>query len=108
MFSSVRDRIEVFPSFGWGWVPGLRAGSPTSGWLCVLLPVMVPEAFPPSSRLVLRLHSGFLFSEPGVCVGVSSVCFSCVFLRDVVTLWVKSVFVTLDRERRITLLVLPF
>ena len=68
---------------------------------------MVPEAVPPPSRLVLLLRSGFLFSEPGVCVGVSSVCF-CVFLRDVVTLWVKSVFVTLDRERRINLVVLPF
>ena len=69
MFSSVRDRIEVFPSFGWGWVPGLRAGSPTSSWLCVLLPAMVPEAVPPPSRLVLLLRSGFLFSEPGVCGG---------------------------------------
>ena len=68
---------------------------------------MVPEAVPPSSRLVLLLRSGF-FLEPVVYVGVSSVCFSCVFLRDVVTLWVKSVFVTLDRERRITLVVLPF
>ena len=28
-----------------------------------------------------------------MCVGASTVCFSCVFLRDVVTLWVKSVFV---------------
>ena len=69
MFSSVRDRIEVFPFFGWGWVPGLRAGSPTSGWLCVLLPAIVPEAVPPSSRLVLRLRSVFIFSEPDVCGG---------------------------------------
>ena len=108
MFFSVCVHIDVFPSFGWGWVPSLCVGSPTSGWLCVLLPVMVPEAVPPPSRLVLLLRSGFLFSEPGLCVGVSSVCFSCVFLRDVVTLWVKSVFVTLDRERRIILVVLPF
>ena len=40
-------------------------------------------------------------------MGASTVCFF-VFLRDVVTLWVKSVFVTLDRERRITLVVVPF
>ena len=62
-------RGSCFLSFGLGWVPGLLEGSPTSGWLYVLLPVIVPEAVPPSSRLGLRLRSGFLFSEPGVCGG---------------------------------------
>ena len=33
-----------------GLVPGLRVGSPTSGWRCVLRPAIVPEAVPPSSR----------------------------------------------------------
>ena len=31
-------------------VPGLRAGSPTSGWRCVLRPALVPEDVPPSTR----------------------------------------------------------
>ena len=33
-----------------GLVPGLPAGSPTSGWRCVLRPELVPEAVPPSTR----------------------------------------------------------
>ena len=33
-----------------GLVPGLRVGSPTSGWCCVLRPTIVPEAVPSSSR----------------------------------------------------------
>ena len=34
-------------------------------------------------------------SQGQVCVGASTLCFSCVFLQDVVTLWVKSVFLSL-------------
>ena len=34
-------------------------------------------------------------SQGQVCVRASTVCFFCVFLRDVVTLWVKSVFLSL-------------
>ena len=34
-------------------------------------------------------------SQGQVCVGASTVCFSCVFLRDVVALWVKSDFLSL-------------
>ena len=63
---------------GWGRVPGLRAGSPTSGWLRVILLAIVPEAVPPSSRLVLRLRSGFLFSEPGVCGGFNCLLRLCI------------------------------
>ena len=48
-----------------GWVPGLRAGSPASGWRCVLACVST---------------DGYL---------------SYVFLQDVVTLWVNSVFLSL-------------
>ena len=100
-----------------GLVPGLRAGSPTSGWRCVLRPALVPEAVPPSTRFgpapranqgKARVNkNGWLnrkkkkksctfalgsSSQGQVCVGASTVCFSCVFLRDVVTLWVKSIF----------------
>ena len=48
-----------------GWVPGLRAGSPASGWCCVLACVST---------------GGYL---------------SYVFLQDVVTLWVNSLFLSL-------------
>ena len=48
--SSVHDRYEDFPSFLVGLLPGFRVGSPTSGWRCVLLPAIVLEAVPPSSR----------------------------------------------------------
>ena len=41
-------------------------------------------------------------------MGASTVYFSCVFLRDVDTLWVSSVFLSLDRERRFKLVVVPF
>ena len=47
-------------------------------------------------------------SQGKMFVGASTVCFSCVFLWDVVTLWVKSVFLSLDCERRFTLVVVPF
>ena len=49
-----------------GLVPGLRAGSPASGWRCVLRHALVLEAIPPH-RLVLLLLTGFLFSGPGGC-----------------------------------------
>ena len=77
-----------------GLVPDLRAGSPTSGWRCVLRPALVPEAVPPSHRLVLHIRAGFLFSGPGVCVWGASTVYFYVFLRDVVTLWVNSVFLS--------------
>ena len=47
-------------------VPDLRAGFPTSGWLCVLRHALVQEAVPPSHRLLLLLRTGFLFSGPGL------------------------------------------
>ena len=50
-----------------GLVPGLRAGSPASGWSCVLRHALVLEAVPPSHRLVLLLRTRFLFSGPGWC-----------------------------------------
>ena len=50
-----------------GLVPGLSAGSPASGWRCVLRHALVLEAVPPSHRLVLLLCTGFLFSGPCWC-----------------------------------------
>ena len=47
-----------------------------------------------SLRLALRICTGFLFSWPGVRVGFT-VSSSYVFLRDGVTLWVNSVFLSL-------------
>ena len=41
-------------------------------------------------------------------MGASTVYFSRVFLRDVATLWVNSVFLSLDRKRRFILVVVPF
>ena len=77
-----------------GLVPVLRAGFPTSGWRCVLRHALVQEAVPPSHRLVLLLRTGFLFSGPGLW-GRHQLFPSHVFLRDVVTLWVNSVFLSL-------------
>ena len=77
-----------------GLVPGLRVGSPASGWRCVLRHAFVLEAIPPH-RLVLLLRTGFLFSGPGWCGRLQTFSFSYVFLRDVVTLWVNSVFLSL-------------
>ena len=51
-------------------------------------------AVPPSRWLVLRICTGLLFSGPGVCGGFNRL-LSYVFLRDVVTLWVNSVFLSL-------------
>ena len=70
-----------------GLTPGLRAGSPASGWRCVLRHALVRVAVPPSHGLVLLLRTGFLFSGPGWCGRVPPFSFSSVFLRDVVTLW---------------------
>ena len=75
-------------------VPDLRAGFPASGWRCVLRHAFVLEAVPPSHRLVLLLRTGFLFSGPGGWE-TSTISFSYVFLRDVVTLWVNGVFLSL-------------
>ena len=50
-----------------GLVLGLRAGSPASGWRCVLRHALVLEAVPPSHMLVLLLRTWFLFSGPGWC-----------------------------------------
>ena len=76
--SSVHDRNEDFPSFCGGWVPALRAGSPTSGWRCVLRPALVQVAVPPSPRLVLCIRTGFLLSGPGVCVGFNRFLLLCI------------------------------
>ena len=70
-------------------------GSPASGWRCVLRHALVLEAIPPSHRLVLLLCTGFLFSGPGWCGRLQPFSFSYVFLRDVDTLWVNSVFLSL-------------
>ena len=79
-----------------GLVPDLRAGFRTSGRCCVLRHALVQEAVPPSHRLLLLvLSTGFLFSGPGLGWVASTVSVSYVFLRDVVTLWVNSVFLSL-------------
>ena len=95
--SSVRDRNEDFPSW-WVWFLALVRGSPASGWHCVLRPALVLEAIPPSHRLVLLLHTGFLFSGPGWCGRLQP--FPSMHSFRMCTLWVNSVFVTLDHERR--------
>ena len=78
-----------------GLVPGLRAGSPASGWRCILRPALVPGAVPPSTRLG-PAPSRWVPLLWAWCVwGASNVGFSCVFLRDVVTLWVNSVSLSL-------------
>ena len=91
-----------------GLVPGLRVGSPTSGWRCVLRPAIVPEAVSPSSRFGLRLRAGFLFSGPGVCGGFNPLLLLCIPSGCGHPLGQKCLFVTLDRERRFTLVVVPF
>ena len=57
---------KPFPSLV-GLLPDLRAGFPASGCRCVLRHALVLEAAPPSHRLLLLLHTGFLFSGPGWC-----------------------------------------
>ena len=90
-------------------------GSPVSGQGRVLQPVSVLKAIPP---FWWDWFWAFAWGHPSlgqVCVGASHICserrhclrFSCVFLRDAVTLWVTCLFVTLDHERRITLVVVP-
>ena len=91
-----------------GLVPDLRAGSPTSGWRCVLRPALVQEAVPPSLRLVLRIRAGFLFSGPGVCGGFNRFLLMYIPLGCGHPLGQKCLFVTLDRERRFTWVVVPF
>ena len=91
-----------------GLVPVLRAGSPASGWRCVLQHVLVLEAIPPSHRGPAPLH-GVPLLWTWLVWEASTVSFSYVFLRDVVTLWVNSAFlVTLDHKRRFTLVVVSF
>ena len=64
---------------GLGWLlPALHAGSPTYGWRCVLRHALVLVAVPPSLRLVLHIHTGFLFYEPGVHVGFNYFPFLCI------------------------------
>ena len=107
MFSSVRNRVDVFPPLaGVGFLAFVRGHLPQAGsvFFCRRL-------FRRLSRLLAGWFCAFVLvssSQSRVCVGASTVCFSCIFLRDVVTLWLKSVFVTLDHERRITLVVVPF
>ena len=89
-----------------GLVPDLRAGSPTSCWRCALRPALVPEAVPPH-RLVLRIRAGFLFYGPGVCGGFNRLLL-CIPSGCGHPLGQLCLFVTLDRERRFTLVVVPF
>ena len=100
---SVRDRNEDYPSF-WGvWFLAFELGSPISCWGCVLRSAIVPEAIPPSGGIGSAPSRWGHPSQGQVCVGASHFCskqghclrFSCVFLRDVVTLWVKCVFSSL-------------
>ena len=75
LWPSLRLRLSLLLV---GLVPDLRAGSPTSGWRCVLRPAFVPEAIPPSHRLVLRIRAGFLFYGPGVCGGFNRFLLLCI------------------------------
>ena len=58
-------------------LPALGAGSPTSGWRCVLRHALVLVAVPPSLRSALRVRTGFLSSGPGVRVGFPSFLLLC-------------------------------
>ena len=78
-----------------GLVPGLRGGVPYLR-LELCSSTCVSPGGCPSSYLVWSCAFALGSSSQGqVCVGASTVGFSCVFLRDVVTLWVNSVFVSL-------------
>ena len=92
--SSVCDRNEDFPSFCWVcFLTFVRGPLPqpgavccrlrSSGWLSLLLAGWSCAFELGSSSLAL------------VCVGASTVSFSCVFLRNVATLWVNSDFLSL-------------
>ena len=92
--SSVRDRDEDFPSFWWVWfLTFVRGPLPQAGAVFFGLRW--------SRRLSLLLAGwscAFALGSSSmdlVCVGASTVSFSCVFLRDVVTIWVNSVFLSL-------------
>ena len=94
---------------GLGWLlPALRAGSPTYGWRCVLRRALVLVAVPHSHRLVLRIRTGFLFYGPGVRVGFNCLLLLCIPSGCGHPLGQERLFVTLDRERRFTILVVPF
>ena len=91
--SSVCDRNEDFPSFWWVWfLTFVRGPLPQAGAVFFVLRQ--------SRRLSLLLTGwscAFALGSSSmalVCVGASTVYFSCVFLRDVVTLWVNSVFLS--------------
>ena len=92
--SSIRDRNEDFPSYWWIWfLSFVRGPLPQTG--------AVFFGLRSSRRLSLLLTGWYCVFALGsssvdlVCVGASTVSFSCVFLRDVVTLWVNSVFLSL-------------
>ena len=69
---------------------------------------LVLVAVPPSLRLVLRIRTGFLFYGPGVHVGFNCLLLICIPLGCGHPLGQQCLFVTFDRERRFTILVVPF
>ena len=76
--SSVCDRNEDFPSFWWIWFLTFVRGPLPQAGRCVLRPALVPEAVPPSYRLVLRFRAGFLFYGPGLCGGFNRLLLLCI------------------------------
>ena len=92
-------------------------GSPTSGWSCVLRPAIVPEAVPPSSRFglapscwvpLLRARCVWGLQPFARNGGALPPLLLCIPSGCGHPLGQKCLFITLDRERRITLGVVPF
>ena len=90
-----------------GLVPGLRVESPTSGWRCVLRPALVPEAVPPSTRFGPAPSCWVPLLRARCVWGLQP--FASVYSFGMWSPFGSKVsFVTLDCERRFTLVVVPF
>ena len=84
-------------------------GSPTSGWCCVLRPAIVLEAVPPSSRFgPAPSRCVPLLRARCVCGGFNRLLLLCLPSGCGHPLGQNCLSVTLDRDRRFTLLGVPF
>ena len=115
--SSVLDCNKDFPSFRWVWFLAFVLGSPSSGWSCVLRPAIVQVAIPPSSRIgsapsrwvpLLRSRCVWGLQPFAQIWGALPPLLLCIPSGCGHPLGQVYLFVTLDRERRITLVIIPF
>ena len=91
--SSVRDRVEDFPSW-WVWFLALVRGPlPQAG--TVFFGMVSPGGCPSFSQVGPAPLPWVPLLWTWVVWEASTISFSYVFLRDVVTLWVNSVFLSL-------------